>query len=239
MTLRDDIKPYLDPAGLVTVNPYKSLEDSTGNGVLYLSEYIVLLHLRKELTQSDKADFLLTMQKCMPVHQGLLHRSPTHIDQNGPDDYAGYLTACYLTQNHELASSTIRYAKAHWGFLNNEVPGTYRKRDGRFNWSAFLVRQPQLIALAYWAAGKRAPLWTALWTAVTLALAGWRKPVEDTDSHILAWMLGQVAIKESKLCAMAYRVFDNRLRKDYAKGMQEVFKIYFNGLAHPIALYMR
>lgn len=239
MSLRNDIKPYLDPNGLVTVNPYKTPDDSTGNGVLYLSEFVTICELTGEIDIVDDldSDYHAAIQRCMPVAYGLLHRSPTHQDQIGPDDYIGMFVGAWATRKPYLAEATITYALSHFGFLNNEVPGTYRKRDGRFNWSAFLVRQPQLIAAAYWAADKKAPIFTTLWTAATIALAGFRTDLGNTDSRILAWMLSRMAREKSWLCKKATKVFERRLLRDYENGMKDIFTKYFNK-EHPLAKYV-
>lgn len=238
MSLKEDIKAYTDADGLVAprlVNPGET--NASGNGVLYLGEYMAILSRIGELTMSDKIKFHDIITSCMPVSRGLLHRSPTHEGQEGPDDYVGLLVGCAITKNVQIAQWVIDFGWKHYGFFNNEVPGTFKRKDGSFNWSAFLVRQPQLIALAYWAAGRQPILPLRIYTAFSIALAGRGKPVGDTDSRTLAWMLCQVAASKSWICSIAAKIFEKRLKKDYpVSGMKGASQIYF-GADHPFSKY--
>ncbi len=242
MILREEIKLFTDADGLIS--PYNlerpgETTNASGNGVLYTGEYIALLKRLGELNELDSITFFQTMLKCMPHAIGLLHRSPTHPDQQGPDDYVGFFVGCYVTGNKELAQSVINYGWDHYGFFNNENPGSYYHKDGRFNWSALLIRQPQLICLAYWAAGKEPNIIFIIYVMFVILFAGRNKPVGDVDSRLLSWLLIQVAIENSRLCLWAAKLWTNRLLKTYPNGMKDVANIAFGNRnpEHPFAKY--
>ena len=155
--LLKEIALFTDADGLVS--PYNlerpgETSNASGNGVLYTGELMALLNRHGELNTVENILFRLAMLKCMPVERGLLHRSPTHPDQQGPDDYVGFFVGCHVTGNSDLVQSVIDYGWKHYGFFNNANPGSFYHKDGRFNSSAFLIRQVPLVGLAYSAAGK-------------------------------------------------------------------------------------
>lgn len=235
MTLNEALKPYRDADGLVR----PALGVDSNNGVLYTSMALVLSRLLPGRNGMDTViEFGNITEKCDTAGEGLLRRSSTCTDQEGPDDYIGYLAASGVCGQAFCAHDVIAFGKAHNGFFNNECPGTYKHRDGSINWSAFLARQPQLIAHAYFAAGLKPIVPLRAYWALSIALSGWRAPLSDTDSRILPWLMVKTNPAPNWLERKAIAIFKARLMKDYGVcGMQIVMTTAF-GVTHPLASYM-
>lgn len=231
-----DIQEYIDADGLVT--PRKCLPTDrgiTGNGVLYTAELVALLAKRGELSPQYRQAWIDVMRKCQIV-PGLITRSPVKMDdQEGPDDYVGYAVGAYIC-NPAMAQEVIDYGWKNKGFFNNEVPGTIRRKDGKINWSAFLIRQLQLIALFYYAAGKKPCMFLRMFSAVTIAISGLGVGVEHSDPRFLTWMRIQVVGDKDWMHRLATKIWMRRLKKQYANGMKDVAERYFEP-GHPFATY--
>lgn len=235
MSLKQDIIPYIDTNGLI--GPAKG--QGSNNGIMYLSEYIIMLIRRAEAIDQDIDDFFAKVESCM-LKPGLLMRSPQNAGgQEGPDDY--YALAAALDEiaakfpnsvdatNNRIAYSICLYAIKHLGCLNNEFPNT-------FQWSSFLVRQPELDAVMLWAAKLPVGPILRLYTAISILFAAKDTPVNDTDPRRLSWLVVQVASRHSWLCRMASKVWYRRLYRDYPSGMRGVAAVYFEA-GHPFSTY--
>lgn len=232
MSLKQDIIPYIDTNGLV--GPAKG--QGSNNGVMYSSEFIIMLIRNGEAAPSDIDHYIERISACMKT-PGLLMRSPQNAGgQEGPDDYYGLAAAIdeINSKNLEpaamyLAYSTCLYAINHLGCLNNEFPNT-------FQWSSFLVRQPQLDAVMLWAAGLPVGPILRLYTAISILFAAKGLPINDTDPRRLSWLVVQVASRHSWICRMAAKVWYRRLHKDYPDGMKGVAALYYES-GHPFSKY--
>lgn len=233
MSLKQDIAPYIDTNGLV--GPAKG--QGSNNGVMYSSEFIIMLLRNKEATDKDIIDYLTLIKRCMK-QPGLLMRNPENAGgQEGPDDY--YALAAAIDEINEknysslnarsLAYSICLYAIKHLGCLNNEFPNT-------FQWSAFLVRQPQLDAAMFWAAGLPVGPFLRFYTAISILFAAKAKPITDCDPRRLSWLVVQIASRHSWICKTASKVWYRRLYKDYPNGMRGVAALYYEA-GHPFSNY--
>jgi len=230
--LRYDILNYTDADGLVAPNKCASTDRGvSGNGVLYTAELVAILASRGELLDSDKDRWRAAMKGCMVV-PGLVERGPTKIgDQEGPDDYVGYAVGAFLC-DPDAAGAVIQRAWDWNGFLNNEVHGSTRHPDGSINWSAFLIRQPALVALYYYAAGKKPIVPLRMFSALSLALSGF----SDPGNVMLSWMRMQVVGEQDWMHRLASWIWKKRLRSSYPNGMQDVAAKYFQA-GHPFVQY--
>lgn len=213
MSLRDEINNgYIDGNDLVSpelVTP--GTKRASDNGVLYSSEYYILLKLNNELILKDYADYRTLIQTCIGL-DGFLHRAPDDISQDEIDDHIGSLAA-------------------------HNVLGLYP----RFNIPFALWRFPQLFftwllvrgynRLLYW------PL--ELITALIIAISSYNRPLTDTDSRTLAWLLIH-ATDRSWVCKEASKIWYRRLYKDYGSpnAMKSVASRYFP-VGHPFRQFWK
>lgn len=260
MSLREDIAAWLDPYSMVAPNSTRV----SNNGVLYSSEFYVLLAMRGELMGWDSAAFTQLISAQCELEPGLIRRNPGCADQEGPDDYIGLMAAYWHLGLWRKAREVVDYGSKstrvgpftlHW-FFNNVEAGTpweqaqedpgrpwylnlvdrlYAPTGKRFNASAWLGRQPQLISHFLWCAELKPAWWRRLWAAVTVMLAH-SKPVDDVDSRILSWLCIWPAYERCWMMRAAATWFLMDLHEQYPGGMQGVFSHDFEP-THPIARY--
>ena len=242
---REEMKPYFDEIGLVCPHPGQG----SGNGLLYLAEYVMTLHMSGWLTTHDHLSFLSALTKCNAgLPSGLYGRAPWNKDQEGPDDYIGIAAAASVCGYPHVAGDILEYGRSNpvklWGPIklkyvyNNELPGTFKHRDGRTNWSAWMGRNVSLIAHIQFAAGEKVSWWRKLaW--IYAVLSATRHP-DDQDEWILSWMLIQTARGRfgEGLWKAAFQTVElawtGSLYKHWPGGLNQVLKKYFNH-DHPIA----
>lgn len=87
MSLRDDIKPYIDVNGLVAPNRCDPKTRGSDNGPLFTSEYLVIYSLNTDLIDVEKA---FRIKACIDQY-GYLHRAPNDLTDDTPDDHYGVL----------------------------------------------------------------------------------------------------------------------------------------------------
>jgi hypothetical protein len=198
-----------------------------------------MLKKRNEILPSDIGSFITKIGPCFQ-QRGLLARAPGSKDQEGPDDYHGVLAACAVLELPEFANNILSYGWSNWWVMNNEMPGTPYKSDGRTtNWSAYFIRFPQLIAMAY-SASKRSPIWAFpfFWYAALIILYSGLRNFDkgNADARRLPWLLIQ-CMQGHWLCDLASRVWYWKLQKDYGEnGMITVASIYYQK-GHPFSSY--
>lgn len=233
MSLKSEIAlNYQDADGLVCNRPcYHTDNNPSGNGVMYLGELMVLLALRKELDARDSKYFWGVMTRVMLI-PGLIFRSSTNKEQEGPDDYLGFAAGVVATGETFLAEKVLEYGYRHKGSFNNEEPQ-------KWTWKSFLWRQPQLFYALLCAAGKNR-FWHlpfALYTAAIIATSCYNAPLYDQDARRLSFLLIYATSRSSLLCRLASKVWKKRLYKQYgASGLLTVYAGYF-GLDHPFTKY--
>ncbi|MCX9024611.1 MAG: hypothetical protein OIN85_00780 [Candidatus Methanoperedens sp.] len=250
MGLREEIEPYVDGNRLVAPNTgdWKEGERGSDNGVMFTSEYIIMLLYIMRDSPYDPFAHLDTLMECeyksMALWKclkswGLLSRAPGDPDQEGPDDYYGYCAALKVMRESlpwhqsvgafESGLGLLWHGITHLGFFNN---------TDKFNWSAFLWRQPQMVAAMASAAGLGwIPFFWPFYLIAALVIATsciWA-PRSDTDARRLSWLLIQ-ATKSSPLCWLASKLWYRRLYKTYPNGMKDVAALYYCG-GHPFTKY--
>lgn len=251
MTLKSAIgNGYIDGNGLVAPNKTGSTGSGSDNGVMFTSEFLQLLDNNDEISNTIFGiDAALT--RCLPT-PGLLQRQPNNQSgQEGPDDYVALAAACVtlnriykfikIPKRNRLANDVLRYGLTHFGFFNNEKPGTLTK-------SAFLWRQPQLIGAFIAAADKPSWLSKAAYfiigqpfyfcAAVSVAVSCRKTPLHDTDARRLAWHLIQAVYDSSWMMRWAAKGWYQRLYADYPRGMLDVAVGYYEH-EHPFTVYWK
>lgn len=246
MTLKSAIgNGYIDHNGLVS--PSKG--GSSGNGVMYSSEFICLLEANGELTGAVAASWITPLTRCF-VEVGLLARDPKNeAEQEGPDDYIALAAAACainraikpLGMDWPIANDVLRYGLRHFGNFNNKQPG-------KFSWSSWLWRQPQLIA-AYMAAAVKRTWYARLFfwiiaqpfyfvAAGSIAVSCRKAALGDADSRRLAWSLIQSTAPVSWMVRLAARGWYARLYADYEDGMKGAYAYYYEP-GHPFHTYAK
>lgn len=231
MSIRDDFKPYVDGNNLLAPSPVGSNPGKgSDNGVMYTSEYFIMLKKQNLLCAADCADYDNRISKCVGSN-GMLNRASNDTDQEGPDDYYGVLNGCMELSNVKYPRAFLLALMKNFGFLNNNSPGT-------LTGSSFMARQPQLTCsmvsaafpslknpLHYLVRLLALPLFII--SAVVLLFSCMFTDVSDSDSRRLGWHLGNCVSNVSLLNKLAYKVWLRRLYKDYPNGMNSVASVYY------------
>lgn len=242
MSLKDEIKPYIDCEGLVSPSIPQPNTPGSNNGVMYTSEMIMMLIANKEANSSDVFYYLNKINSCMK-RDGLLGRHPGGTgDQEGPDDYLAYAAALDLIQtvsNQEadefnivrartMARRIVLYGLEHLGNMNNVSPKNW-------SWTAFLGRQPQLTAAFLWASKISIPAPLRIYVAASIIASAFNKDL-GVDSWRLSWLLVQIAKRHSWICRQASKLWYRRLYKKFPNGMKDVASVYYQA-GHPFSKY--
>jgi hypothetical protein len=238
MGIREDFAIYLNQWGLLDPSPVgPGTGGGSDNGVLYTSQYYIMLAKLGLLTAQDKADFAQKIGQCIDSN-GILSRFPIgHPSrQESVDDMYGLMSACITLGNTDIPRKILWATAKYKGSLDNVNPGSWQ-------WGAFLIRQPQLLACIVSAAF---PSWHNplhiiirklffpffIIAAIILALSCFKVASDDSDSRLLSWSLWQTLKTVSPICWLAGRLWRNRLYGTYGPaGMQAVAGIYFQ--PHP------
>jgi len=243
MALRDEIVPYVDGNKLVAPNLVApGTLAGSDNGPMYTSEYYIMLKKLGQLQSQDNADFQARIGQCVNNY-GMLCRVPVGQDdgQEQVDDYYGVLNGCVQMQNTVIPRQFLAALINEWGSMDNENPG-------RWQWTAFMPRQLQLVAAVVAASFPswknplhilaRSLFFPLFWfSAIIVATSCWGTDPQNTDARRLSWHLWQSVAPVSPLCWLASRVWLWRLKRAYgADGMKAVAKIYYQA-GHPFAKY--
>lgn len=214
--IRDEIKSYIDGNGLITPYPAPpGMVRASDNGVMYTSEYYIILSKLSLLTAQDKETYTTLIHTCTIDDQ--LHRAPGDITPDEVDDYYGTLSAHVelgVQPRFQLPVRLWRQPQLLLMYLCAEAPQ---------HW--FLI----------------APIWAVLAfiSAFVIATSCVNTDRMSTDDRRLSWHLINATARHSFLCRLASKLWYRRLYKTYGlDGMKEVAKIYYqpNGV-HPFSLY--
>ena len=239
MGIREDFKNYIDGNNLNTPAPGTWIAGQSGsdNGPLFTSIYYILLSKNGQLTDQDKVDYANKIDQC--IGSDLLNRVP--VGQNdgleGPDDLYGVLSGCIELDNTDIPRKLLWGCIKYRGSLYNTDPG-------KWQWQAFLIRQPALLTAMISAAfpSLKNPLhWFArllsfplfIFSAFVIAFSNMFEDISDTDTRQLTWTLQNNLKKTSLWCWLASKIWVWRLKKYYGSSlMKAVAGIYYspNGL---------
>lgn len=238
--LRDEIKQYTQPDGLVSPDKNPT-PDSTGNGILYLSLYHVLLFKRNECTVDDMREYQTAIAACqVKMIPGLFNRSKTKTqEQISRDDYYGIMVVSrlynlYFAKDiYELGRSN-RYRFFKYVFDNCDT--------GSFSFSAWLGRFLEFDCVAKVCAGQRVGIISSLKYSFGLFFTGLFS-IKNSTNVMLAVLCDEV-IRENETLPqiLAWLFFEWRVKRYWGSfenvvganfGKDDILK----GMEHPIAKY--
>lgn len=231
--LKEEIASYTQRDGLISPNKNPGI-DSTGNGLLYTSLYYILLHKTGQLTCDDRHRFRNIVLSCRAHGSrfyGLLHRSPTKIEeQTGHDDYVGVCTALMLLDLNNIAWLIVNFGNKRnllifkW-LYNNLCPI-------EFTFQAWRGRRPEVVAHMQQCVDtiKVHPL-RVLYMAIYILIGG-------VDGHhqsiIMRYLIGSYS--KYRIVRWAWSKFEKRILKKYNRGMADVLAKELGAL-HPVVRY--
>lgn len=251
--MRDQFAQYIDRDGLVQPMAYPPNFNASGNGLLYTAEMYIILARTHVLNAHDLKKFESIIMSC-EVERGLLKRSPTHGDQEGPDDYIGVTAASYILNRtsdnmsgmwrNDIAQRILEYGERvkveyppclSFNYVYNNVkPGTSKHPDGRTNWSALFARMPQVVAHLKLAA-KQQPSTIEMFVWQQSVMGCHDKPKNDQTARILSWLMVMTGHGQNDTCDRTTAEWYRRLKSQFPGGMRQVVAEYFQNPDHPLA----
>lgn len=258
--IRTDFALYTDPNGLLQLHPHPSIMDSQ-NGILFTGHKMLIYSQLGILNADDQSEFESAMSTCqVPGQPGLYNRWQGNAAQEGPDDYIGIVggsVAC----GSGIASQILAYGYSQVVKAGDLLKLLYPTPNAwqqalitllgwvslRYNWnnqnpgqpslSAWLGRQPAIVAHMQWGAGQTPALWRRLvWFVGMVFFADWKDP-SSTTPKILNWQFINVAKNKGWLEGWAAKIWYQNLAKNYPNGMKDIMTIYF-GADHPCAKWV-
>lgn len=186
LDIREAYQAYTNPMGLVDNHPKD--DSNSGNCILYHAHYLWVLCQWGILREVDQVIAYGVIQRALQIEPGLYRRAepgrPYCNDQIGPDDLIALASMSLIgPEAHSFAKDLLQYGRqkpvslAPWWLkwikfhyvYNNVMPGTLLKNEGtELNFSAWLGRQPQLIAHFQFCAREKFPTWRITLAAILL-----------------------------------------------------------------------
>lgn len=234
MSLREDIKPYLDRFGLVQDGGKRD----SRNALLNTSLYYVFLVLRGESLPGDKEEFERLLATCR-VAPGLFRRTPDCEDLQAHDDYKAICTAAKLLGS-DIAEEIFQYGQKHHYVFNWKHPGCGILRglreNGKFNITPLFGRDLSFVAHTYFCTGRKLPWLLEQAWAWTVETSG-KSNRNDQDARKLTWLLIEGMEHTSEECLAAAASWQKRFVQEYPGGLGEVLRNYWNDPNHPLVKY--
>lgn len=228
MSFESDYKPYLDKWNLVQPETNGLTSD---NGIRFTAE--CLMAATREI--STELEFILdrvnAINNCQRAgYWGLLVRSPENIEsQEGPDDYYAACAVGYLYKR-TFAMFIYSYGVKNNFVFNNKTPG-------QFSWSAWLGRQPALIAHMRHCAGQELSWLDQLAMCIGLYLAA---RSTDQDGKVLSWFMVRCVKNHYRLIDKAISYWQSKFKQQYPGGVGQVLGKYYSPahFDHPNSKYL-
>lgn len=217
MSIKDDI--VFDSNGFVP--PADITQPVSDNGVLFTSQYYILLKEHGLLTPDDVSAFIHKMR--FVNIDGNLKRYPSDTGKEGPDDYIGLCSASKALGTIDAHLIYEYGRKTFWNY-NNENPD-------EVTLESWLGRQPGLIGYIKYCAGHLMnPLeFLAIYVGTIITAFGKK---EDTSDKLLALtMVSQ--LKNNLLFKPLCSFYLWKIRRTYGS-INELVRVYF-GLNHPFS----
>ena len=216
---------YLDRDLLVALDRDPS-EWSTGNGLLHLGLFMVVLYRQGILDGSTAAIFDKAVNQCyvkdllkQPI-LGLLNRNPGRTDMESRDDYIGVAAASALLCTRH-APDIRKYGEQNGFNYNNQDPG-------KFTWNSWHGRFLGLPGFYAMCAGKNPGIVQNM--ALKLKLFFYPK---EFQGEILMWVMTQVLKRLTPQYDGLINRFEKHLTQKYPN-LGSLFLPYF-GESHPFS----
>jgi len=221
-----DYLPFRDQYGLTQPEGTTSQ-----NGLRFTAEYVRAL-VRAGSLQPERHRIIKAVRRCEIV-PGLYRRSPDNNgDQEGPDDYHGLALISYYL-DPDISRDILRYGRRErWlGIIPKYIFNNVN--PGKWSGSAWMGRQPALIAMHKVVAGERVGFLESIWIMGTILASD-----EQQDSFVLTWMLAIIMANRWWYVDWAIGKWQRKLKFNYALGIGQVSEEFF-GHPHPNGKWLR
>lgn len=236
MTFVEALRPYIDSWRLLSDKP----GTSSGNGLCFWAEALIIAKLRGEITEQFVGECQLAVINCA-IDAGFYKRHPTKFqadpaktygsDQESIDDYAGLACISKITDWPFLARDVLKFGRTHtktWSGI--ELRYYYPNEKGfecAFDARAWLGRFPSLIASLEWAA-EETPSWPSRqWWAASMRWGS----VQNDNSARIARLLAYARGDSYWIATVEDRVAEAH------GGLKKLYSKYFGSSDHPFAKY--
>lgn len=259
----DDFKKYRDKFGMNGLSTDGTNGSVTQNGALFTLEYLLVLkayadHPEIKPEYEAEVERLKDVFASLEVRPGVTCRSPGSTEFDSMDNGAANHAFSRLYDGGKLAERKVQYGETTRAtFLDTKQdPARAFKfypiawilsgfKPPRFFWN---IEEPTYFCLPGWhgrspghmaqmrlCAGRKIGLFghAAIWVGQFL---GCFKHTGDTDARKLPYVDWQVLKEINWFWRTSYRLWCWILMKQYKRGMQDVYEIYY-GKNHPMAVY--
>ena len=228
---------WMDAAGLVMLEPRSvrgNAYPSSGNGIFFLSLFLMLLHKLNAVESRDREHYVSTINNCQRVFcgnpcLGLFNRYPmggltdANLDDEAHDDYQGIVCVSKLL-NTVHASNVLEWGRDHSWCYNNVEPGT---------WNFRLVHRPESFSFYQIVQGETPLPWHWLWLHGNITSTLFLK--RGTTSPKLVTLFRLEGMSEvSTYWKLVKASWMKLLKLKNKGGIPEVFDIYFKFPGHPL-----
>ncbi len=256
MSVIADNKPWQDKYGLSQDN---NKGKTTQNGVRFTGQYLRSLIRHNELTFAEAVRIADVLKACELNGDGLLYRDPDGGGgQEGPDNtyaniYCDHILGTgfskrwlkYGRENRatffDAAGEIKWYGRPLYYLLRlfnwKGIKYVYNTENiGGFNTSAWLGRQPTMVAQAKAVVGEELSWWNVLATRVGFWLGG--NNATSQDGKVLSWFVTMTLKGKCKKIDKSIKNWVEKFKKQWPDGVGEVLDAYWQSNGHPDIKYL-
>lgn len=249
MALKDEIAKFTQPDGLISPDVFPTV-DSTGNGLLYLSLYHLLL-VRLGISRPEDYDsFNAIVMSCVVQDdvgvklRGLYYRSPTKKwEMESWDDYVGVAVAA-RRMSSTISSDIAARGRSSRSFVIRWIYNCLA--PGKFTRQSWFGRDPAIPATFLWATNLKPSILRRFAVAVSIAWSAIAMP-KNASNVVQTWLKLDACDSRSFLVVMAGVLWSWRTRHAWGVGHmadpdRAVMALALGeelGPSHPIPSYWR
>lgn len=253
MGLREDIRPYIDRAGLISGQIHPSAPE--GNALLRTAHYVSLLNRHGLLSEQDRNEVITNVTRECEVKPGLYRRAQNWAqDQEARDDYIAlaYLAwrlqftwakyALWFGERHFYRpfwplKLAYCYDNVRWDKLSPRFVADPGKDTLSSSGPAYLGRHREMMTMLKWAGDAKPYFWERAFFRYSLEHSG---SATDQDG----WMLGELQAEMAD--AFDERdsagIFRRRMALQWpgdGHPLNRVFAAYLGNKDHPFTRYWK